>query len=204
MANQTAQPSGTGFVGGIYIKLADGTYTPVINEDGEIIANIQDALAQGSIYIGDSNGVTSELSVKDDGKILVGNGTTATSVAVSGDVSLTNAGATAVNSITTGSFNATALTESGAIPATASFVTLDSTTPLIAATIAAPAAGRFLVITQIDAGTAGHTVTLTAGTYDGTNNIATFNAQNETLVLFGISATRFVIVENIGAVGLST
>lgn len=97
-----------------------------------------------------------------------------------------------------------AMTASGAIRDDAQFVTLSSTTPLIAATIAAPRAGRFLVISQIDGGTAGHTVTLAAGTFDGTNEIATLDAAGETLVLYGVSATRFVIVENIGAVGLSS
>jgi hypothetical protein len=96
-----------------------------------------------------------------------------------------------------------ALTASGAISSDAHFVTLNSTTPLIAATIAAPAAGRFLVITQTDSGTAGHTVTLTAGTYDGSTTIATLNALGETLVLYGVTATRFVVVSNIGSVALS-
>ena len=92
---------------------------------------------------------------------------------------------------------------SGAISASVSFVTLNSATPACAMTIAAPAAGRLLVITQIDSGTAGHTVTLTAGTYDGTTTIATFNALGKSLVLFGVSATRFLIVANVGSVGLS-
>ena len=93
-------------------------------------------------------------------------------------------------------------TANAAIPNDVSYVQLNSTTK-IEATIAAPRAGRFLVITQIDAGTAGHTVTMTAGDYDGSNAIATFNAAEETLVLLGVSATRFVIIENIGSVGLS-
>lgn len=97
----------------------------------------------------------------------------------------------------------TTATANGAIPDNVSYVQLNSTTK-IEATIAAPRAGRFLVITQIDAGTAGHTVTMTAGDYDGTNAIATFNAAEETLVLLGVSATRFVIIENIGSVGLSS
>ena len=108
-----------------------------------------------------------------------------------------------MRTVTTGIFAPTTLVASGAIPSKVSYVELNDTTPLIAATIAAPAAGRLLIITQIDSGTAGHTVTLTSGTYDGSNTIATFNAQYETLVLFGVSTTRFVIVENIGAVGLS-
>ena len=97
-----------------------------------------------------------------------------------------------------------ALIVSGAIdPSLYTFVTLNSTTPKIEATIAAPVAGKFLVITQIDAGTAGHTVTLTAGTWNGSNAVATFNAQLETLVLFGITATRFAIVLNLGTVAFS-
>ncbi len=104
--------------------------------------------------------------------------------------------------IRSGLFNATELTASGAIDSHASYVELNNTTK-IEATIAAPSAGRFLVITQTDAGTAGHTVTCTAGDFDGSNAIATFNAAEETLVLFGVSSTRFVIVENIGSVALS-
>ncbi len=92
---------------------------------------------------------------------------------------------------------------SGAINEYAELVRLNSTTPLIAATIAAPRPGRFLVITQIDGGIAGHTVTLTAGTFDGTNDVATFDAAGETLVLYGVSETRFMIVENIGTVAFS-
>jgi len=87
-----------------------------------------------------------------------------------------------------------------------SYVEINSATPAtaITLTIAAPAKGRFLVITQQDSGTAGNVVQLSAGTFDGTNDKATFNAKDETLVLFGISTTRFVIVENIGSVALST
>ena len=99
---------------------------------------------------------------------------------------------------------ATEITADGAIDLDASsYVELNKSGGALAVTIAAPQAGQLLVITQTDGGTSGHTVTLTSGTYDGTNNVATFNAQAETLVLFGISATRFVIVENIGAVALS-
>lgn len=96
-----------------------------------------------------------------------------------------------------------AVTASGAIASTTNVATLSKTGGGIAATIAAPAAGRRLVITQTGAETEGHTVTLTAGTFDGTNTIATFNAAGETLDLIGLSATRFLILNNIGAVGLS-
>ena len=53
---------------------------------------LKEALAQGSIYIGNSSGITSELSVKTDGGILIGNGTTAAVKTLSGDVTMTNAG----------------------------------------------------------------------------------------------------------------
>lgn len=73
-------------------------------------------------------------------------------------------------------------------------------------TLANPAeAGILMVITQIDAGTAGHTVTCaTAAALDGTNKKATFNAQYETLVLMSVATNRWVIVENVGSVGLAT
>ena len=46
-------------------------------------------------------------------------------------------------------------------------------------------------------------MTLSSGTWDGSNTIATLNAQDEALVLMGISASRFVIVENVGSIALS-
>ena len=95
------------------------------------------------------------------------------------------------------------LLASGAISEGAELVRLNHATVAIAATIAKPRPGRLLVITQMDAGTAGHTVTLAAGTFDGTNDVATFNAAGESLVLYGISETRFLVVENLGAVAFS-
>ena len=66
--------------GGGYSVLNAGVLTEVIAQDGTIKGDIKEALAQGSIYIGNSSGVTSELSVKTSNGILVGNGTTATVV----------------------------------------------------------------------------------------------------------------------------
>ena len=90
----------------------------------------------------------------------------------------------------------------GTVKANASFVELDGSDNTVAATLAAPRKGQWLVVTCTDASN-NCTLTLTAGDFDGTNNIATFNAAEETLVLFGVSATRFVVVENIGSVALS-
>ena len=99
-------------------------------------------------------------------------------------------------------FTETAYATTGAAIKGVSCVALNSLTKL-ALTIAAPEVGWLLVIYQKDAGTAAHTVTLTSGTYNGTNKIATFNAQNKGLVLLGVSATRFIIVANIGTVTFS-
>lgn len=98
---------------------------------------------------------------------------------------------------------AAAYTATGAIAEADNVVDLNHSSTKIEATIAAPRPGRILVITQIDSGTEGHTVTLTAGTFDGTNNTATLNAQYEALVLLGISTKRFLILKNYGSVALS-
>jgi hypothetical protein len=100
-------------------------------------------------------------------------------------------------------FTETAYTASGAITGVSCVALNKATVAKLEMTIAAPEPGWLLVIYQKDAGTLGHTVTLTAGTYNGTNKIATFNAQNKGLVLLGVSATRFLVVANVGTVVLS-
>jgi|TARA_Y100000034_G_C6905929_1_gene420365 hypothetical protein len=70
--------------------------TKVVSSSGSIVANIQDTLATGSIYVGDNSNVTSELDAKTSGQILVGSGTTLASVAVSGDATLSSAGVLSV------------------------------------------------------------------------------------------------------------
>ena len=86
-----------------------------------------------------------------------------------------------------------------------SVVDLDTAAAKMELTIPHIEPGRILIITQIDSGTDGHTVTLTptGATYDGTNNTATLNAQYEALVLLAISAKRFLILKNYGSVALS-
>jgi|DEB0MinimDraft_12_1074336.scaffolds.fasta_scaffold60111_2 hypothetical protein len=83
-------------------------------------------------------------------------------------------------------------------------VTLTNATQ-ITATIAEAAlhAGIFSV-KQAGTGTAGHTVTLTSGTWDGTNNTATLNAQNEQLVVLFDNGGNGTIIVNTGAVALSS
>lgn len=79
-----------------------GTNTScVFNVIGAITAG-EITLAQGSILVGNSSGVAAALDAKTTTRVLVGNGTTITSVALSQDVTMTNAGAVTIanNAIT--------------------------------------------------------------------------------------------------------
>lgn len=75
-----------------------------------VAKTILKATGVGQMLLTDAANSFAALSVKDDGKIIVGNGTSATSVAVSGDITLTNAGVTAIASgvIVNGDINASA------------------------------------------------------------------------------------------------
>lgn len=97
------------------------------------------------------------------------------------------------------------LTATGAVSGGVQSVELNHASVVIAATIASAQdhAGIFVVVDTSASGTAAHTCTLTAGTWDGTNTIATLNAPKEALVVWFDSAGNGTIVENVGTVGLS-
>jgi hypothetical protein len=97
------------------------------------------------------------------------------------------------------------LTASGAISIGSGLVQLNHASVVIAATLAAPVAGDELFIVNNSAsGTAAHTVTLPGSvTWDGTLQVATLNAPGEALHVIALSATRWLILENIGSVALS-
>jgi hypothetical protein len=71
-------------------------------------------------------------------------------------------------------------------------------------TLAAPSPGDLATI-RINSLSSGNVVVTTAAgvTFDGTNNTATFDAANESLVLAYKSATEWQVVLNIGGVALS-
>lgn len=71
---------------------AAGTTTTITA--GEPVSDL--TLAYGNMVIGNASGVGVALDIKGDGKITIGNGTTATSAAVSGDATLANTGALTV------------------------------------------------------------------------------------------------------------
>lgn len=97
------------------------------------------------------------------------------------------------------------LTSSGAVTAGVQSVELNHVSTVVAATIADAAnhQGLFIVKDTSASGTAAHTLTLSSGTWDGTNTIATLNAPNEALIVYFDSAGNGTIVENVGAVALS-
>jgi hypothetical protein len=91
----TVESGGTvEFLTGSTLTIADGSI-----EAGDV------ALAEGSVFVGNASGVASALDASGNTKMLVGNATTITSVAMSGDVAMTNAGVTTV-SAATGAFSA--------------------------------------------------------------------------------------------------
>lgn len=71
------------------------TASPVWNLIGDVAAS-EITLVEGSMLIGNSSGVATALDIKTSGQIMVGNGTTATSVAVSGDATLASTGAVTI------------------------------------------------------------------------------------------------------------
>jgi hypothetical protein len=99
------------------------------------------------------------------------------------------------------------LTATGNVTITSGVLLLNhATTPVAAAMTIAPTAGDEMFIVDNSAtGTAGHTVkTPTGVTFDGTNNTATLNALGEALHIVAISAARWLIIANVGTVGLSS
>jgi len=86
------------------------------------------------------------------------------------------------------------------------FIGLAHGTTAIVISVPAPErAGKLLIIRDNSAsGTAAHVVTSTGGTFDGTNNTATFDAPGEQLILYSISSTVWIIVLNSGAVAMSS
>lgn len=98
------------------------------------------------------------------------------------------------------------LTATGAVTAGVKCINLNHASTIIAATIADAAAhaGFFAVVNTSASGTAAHTLTLTSGTFDGTNNIATLNAPAESLIVMFDASGNGTIVVNTGSVALSS
>jgi hypothetical protein len=117
----------------------------------------------------------------------------------------TGLGATAaeVNKAADVSSYAIELTATAVIPATARHVELNHASVVIAATYTVIPNTIMIIKDTSATGTAAHTVTLTGGTFNGTNTIATLNARDEFLMVHFDSAGRGQIIVNVGSVALS-
>jgi hypothetical protein len=95
------------------------------------------------------------------------------------------------------------LTATGAIPAGTQATELNHASVIIAATYTVePNTIRIFKDTSAT-GTAAHTVTLTGGTFNGTNTIATFNARDDFIMIHFDSAGRGSVIANVGSVAFS-
>lgn len=98
------------------------------------------------------------------------------------------------------------LTATGDVTAGVQSLELNHDSSAIAATIADAGnhQGLFVVKDTSASGTESHTLTLTSGTFNGSNDVATLNAPNECLVVYFDSAGNGTIVENVDSVSLSS
>lgn len=96
------------------------------------------------------------------------------------------------------------LTASGAVNAGVQSLELNHASTVIAATLdVSTVRGLFVVKDTSATGTAAHTLTLTNGTFNGTNTVATLNARDEMLAVYFDSAGRGQVIANVGSVALS-
>lgn len=88
-----------------------GTSTSCAFDSLSISGIAELVLPEGNIILGNSSAVGSALDGSTDKQILIGNGTTITSVALSGDITISNTGAVTIanNAITTAKINADAV-----------------------------------------------------------------------------------------------
>lgn len=156
----------------------------------------------GASTISGGTTISGNVTVSSNSAVL-GNSSVTGTMDITGNTSIS--GATDIDSLLTANgvtFDVTTLTYNSAIPAGVSHVALYNSTNGIAATIAAPETGHWLVITQTDTGTQGHVVTLQSGYINGVYNTATFNAARESLVLYGIASDYYLTVLNYNSVSL--
>ena len=122
-----------------------------------------------------------------------------------GDIADLTATAAEINAAADVSARVQELTASGGVTAGVQSVELNHASVAVVTTIADAAnhQGLFVVKDTSATGTAAHTLTLTAGTFNGTNNVATFNARDEALFVYFDSTGRGQVIANVGSVALS-
>lgn len=92
------------------------------------------------------------------------------------------------------------MTKNGVIKERTESVELNHATTIIASTIADSKNHPGLFIVKNTGGAIAHTCTLTSGTWDGTNNVATLNAPGETLVVYFDSLGDGIVLHNTGVI----
>jgi hypothetical protein len=95
------------------------------------------------------------------------------------------------------------LTATAAVGAGVRVLELNHATVVIAATWTVVPNTLFIVKDTSATGTAAHTLTISGGTFNGTNTIATLNARDELLMVWFDSAGRGSVLVNLNSVGLS-
>ena len=94
------------------------------------------------------------------------------------------------------------LTKTGVVGRRAASIILDHASVIVAATMDARDHPGLFYLTSAQ-GTTAHTLTLTTGTFDGTNNVATINAATEGLLVHFDEDGVGTLVLNVGGVALS-
>jgi len=104
------------------------------------------------------------------------------------------------------SSNTAEYTESGAIPATVQNIELNHATVAAEMTIAdlADHQGMVTIKNTSASGTVSHTITLAAGTFNGSNDVVTLDAGGEFIAIWVDSSGNGSVIENVGSVALST
>ena len=110
-----------------------------------------------------------------------------------------------IQALATDSVTVETLTASGAVSTDTTVLNLDHTSVAIAATLDVSSLyGDFTVRATTEPGVAAdHTLTVSGGTLDGTNTVATFADINDSLTINFDGAGTGTIVSNVGAVVLS-
>ncbi len=185
----------------------DGALIPSITDDGTDVTIDANLAVTGTFTVsGDTIADIVNLpSITDDGTDV----TVGANLGVTGTFSIDSTEVTAtaaeINHAADVSARVQELTASGAVTAGKQSVELNHATVVVAATIADASLhqGLFVIKDTSASGTAAHTVTITTGTFNGTNKVATLNAKNEALVVYFDSAGNGTILENVGSVALS-
>jgi len=187
------------------------THNSIISGDSQVV--ITDPGSGGVNFVIDTG---SKMDMDVDGVRLGGGGARVTTILDEDNMSTDSSTALAtqqsikkyVDDNGGGILTAVSYTSSGAISTSDKFVELDGTSGALAMTIAAPVKGQSTVITCTNA-TNDCVVTLTSGDFyfseqgiDDNGNVATFNTAGQTLVLFAISNTQYIVKKNIGHVGI--